>query len=117
MAHQPALSPGAMFIGSGCGIAPQTSCCIEVTGGCCCSSAQLKPLTDEIKVIYQHEQIDDREIQQTFKAETDASVTIDPSEVSAIQEISVEQLKDNLEHAPEQFTPWFRNLLKHLGWF
>jgi isopentenyl-diphosphate delta-isomerase len=81
------------------------------------SNVQLKPLTDEIKVIYQHEQIDDREIQQTFKAETDASVTIDPSEVSAIQEISVEQLKDNLEHAPEQFTPWFRNLLKHLGWF
>ena len=81
------------------------------------SNVHLEPLTSEIKVIYQHGGIDDREFQQTFKAESDDKVTMDPSEVSAIQEVSVEQLKQRLERSPDEFTPWIRNLLTQLGWF
>lgn len=81
------------------------------------SNVQLEPLTETTKAIYQHGSIDDREFQQTFEGVSDAKVTIDPSEVSAIQEISLEQLKKRLARSPEEFTPWFRNLLTHLGWF
>lgn len=81
------------------------------------SDIRLEPLMETTKVIYQCGGIDDREFQQTFKAVTDAAVTFDHSEVSAVQELSTDQLKQRLKRSPEQFTPWFRNLLQRLGWF
>lgn len=50
--------------------------------------------------------ISDCEFQRCFRGTTDSTPLLDPAEVAAIRQLSVEQFNTEVQNAPESFTPW-----------
>lgn len=57
----------------------------------------------------------DREYQQAFRGCHDGPVTPDPAEVSDVARITLPALTARIRQAPDDFTPWLRSELDHLG--
>ena len=50
----------------------------------------------------------EHELCHVYLGRIDAPVTANEHEVEALRYVSADTLAQELEHAPEQFTPWFR---------
>jgi len=57
----------------------------------------------------------DREIQQAFRCTYADELRLDPLEVDEVRYIDIEELRRWLEDAPQQFTPWFVEDVRHFG--
>jgi len=59
--------------------------------------------------------IRDWEFQMSFQVVTDQHANPSVSEVAALREIEIEELRMELLERPEQYTPWFRSRAIELG--
>lgn len=71
---------------------------------------ELEPACSERRQVFEADGVLDREMQQTFRGATDASVVPDPAEVADVREVSLTLLAEEMDLAPEQFTPWFLSI-------
>lgn len=55
------------------------------------------------------------EFQRCFRGVSDAVIKIDPAEVAAIREVTIEDFEREMRHAPERFTPWLATWAKTIG--
>lgn len=65
----------------------------------------------------QDENIKDNEFQQCFYCITDKDVVLNEGELSAIRFCTLDELENEMEGKPENFTPWFIQAAKHIDLF
>jgi isopentenyldiphosphate isomerase len=77
--------------------------------------AELVPLGSERYTEIVTDDHADREIQQAFRCTYAGEVRLDPLEVDEVRYIDIDDLRGWLEDAPQQFTPWFIEDVRHFG--
>lgn len=81
------------------------------------SDVALQPITAEYrrKLEVTESGIKDWEIQMAFHGVTDAEITPQAEEVSAIRLFTLADLQQAMTQSPTEFTPWFRELAQSTG--
>lgn len=76
------------------------------------------PLTYQFKFKYQA-QLDhglmEHEIDHVYIGQYNADFTVNPEEVAAVRWATMDQIREEIQRHPEQFTVWFKQIVRELG--
>lgn len=79
---------------------------------------ELAPLGDMVraKIEIPELNVQDFEMQQSFRGDYDGPISADPAEVADVRRISLVDLAAEITARPDDFTPWLRSRLRAFGY-